>query len=548
MIWGLGPDDQTHNQFRAEGFSSHPDNPQNAPSHGPSQAPPRLQKKRVPTAQQVAKSSRTQTSTHTSNAKQSLARTQRQAHDDKRSPLSQVSPDVEIRQDIVNGLPWNEGQSVPTGVGGPDNLLSDTDVFSVDHNRILEWQLARLRQALRTSLADVDSYSGYPGRLEPIIPAAVSPGLPQSYPRIFVEPRPNESVSSTTRQSPIEIAQQYRQQQLYRQALQKQNFQVQNFLPTPPNSSSPQWSSHFSPYLTYCSTFSPELVGSTEHPVPVPTQKYRPGAHASQYLRHVYDGHEHDNFDTSTNISSAKTPPIVPNVNPTASLRQSSSSSTLAKYIKQLQALSPITHFSPFQPVPPPNAPLSQLPSTDESTVGPFRNVYHSSVVPTPPSPESPQTLSRGSSYNTRSMASTRPIQRHLSSVPEEDGPLLELSTSVSPPMLQSQVTTDSVSSTGHPMRYLEVPFVDVTRKSTVPDLPEFETNLGAPSIAFHHDTSPVKVRLPVTKEHNIREHTSGYNERNRGHQHGHRKKHRYKKLKGHATTNEQAPTRGLVG
>lgn len=551
MIWGLDPDGQPHNQIRAEGLSSHPDNPQNAPSHGLSQVPPRLQKKRTPTTQQVLKSSRAHTST--SHTKQSLARTQRQVPDEKRRPLSQVSPDIGTHQDIVNGLSWNEAQSVPTSVGVPDGIVNDADVFPVDNNRILEWQLARLRQALRTSLVDMDSYSTYPGRLEPVIPATLAPGLPQSYPRIFVEPRPNESVSSVTRQSPIEIAQQYRQQQLYRQALQKQKLQVQSFLPTPPNSSSPQWSSHFSPYLTYCSTFSPELVGSTEHPVSVPSQKYRSGSNASQYLPHVYDRHEHENvnnFDTSTNISSAKTPRIAPNVNSATSLRQgSSSSSTLAKYIKQLQALSPIAHFSPLQQVPAPNVPLAPLHSTDESTVGAFRSVYHSPAVPTPPSPESPQTLPRGSSYNARSMSLTRPMQRRLSSVPEEDNSaLLEFSTSVPPPRLQSQITTDSISSnhdgtTGHKVRYLEGPVVDVTRKSAVPD---FESNLGPPSIAFYHDTSPVKVRLPVTKEHNIPEQASGYHEQNKGHQHGHRKKHRYKKLRGPATTNEQAPTRGL--
>lgn len=561
MIWGLGPDDQPHSQVRAEGLSSHHDNPQNTPSHEPSQGPPRLQKKRTSATQQVPKFSRAQVSSHTGHAKQSLPRTQRRTHDDRRSPLSQVSPDIETNRDIVNGLPWNEGQSMPTNVGVPDNLVNHADVFPADNNRILEWQLARLRQALRTSLADMDSYSAYPGRLEPVIPTAVPQGLPQSYPRIFVEPRPNESVNSATRQSPIEITQQYRQQQLYRQALQKQKLQVQNILPTPPNSSSPQWSSHFSPYLTYCSTFSPELVGSTEHPAPVPPQNYQSGGNASQYLRHVYDRHEHDNvngFDTSTNIniSSTKTPRIVPNVNSAPSLRQSSSSSsTLAKYIKQLQALSPIAHFPQLQPVSPSNGSLAPLPSTDESPVGPFRSVYHSPVVPTPPSPESPQTLSRASSYhNARSMAPNRPVQRRLSSVPEEDNALLELSASISPSRLQSQVATDGISSshdgtTGHQMRYVEVPFVDVTRKSAIPDLPEFESNLGAPSIAFHHETSPAKVRLPVTREHNIREQASGYHERNKeGHQHGHRKKHRYKKLKWPAATNEQATTRGLVG
>ncbi|KAF8135664.1 hypothetical protein EV363DRAFT_1415447 [Boletus edulis] len=430
MIWGLGPDDQPHNQVRTE---APPSNHENPPSHGPSQIIPRLQKKRTSATQQVPKSSRAQSS-HTSHAKQSFARPQRQTPDDKHTSLSQVSPDTENRQDI--------GQPIPTNVGVPDNFLNDADLFPVDNNSLLEWQLARLRQALRTSLADIHSYTAYPGRLEPVIPAAVASGLPQSYPRIFVEPRPNEFVNSPTRQLPIEIAQQYRQQQLYMQALQKKKMQIQNLLPTPPNSSSPQWSSHFSPYLTYGSTFSPELVGSTEHPIPVSSQKHRTGTDASQHPRHVYDRHEHDhvnNFDTSTNTLSAKTPQIAPNVNSVPSLSQSSSSSsTLAKYIKQLQALSPIAHFSPLQPVPPPNASLPPL-SSNESTV-PFRTVYHSPVVPTPPSPESPQTLSRGSSYHgVRSMAPTRLVQRRLSSVPEEDSALLELSTFVSPSRLQSQ-------------------------------------------------------------------------------------------------------------
>lgn len=546
MIWGLGPDDQPHNQIRAEGPPSHPDNAQNPPLYGSSQVPPRLQKKRIPT-QQVPKSSRAQISTHASHAKPSLARTQRQAHDDKRTLLSQGPSYIETHQDIdiVTGLPWNEGQSMPASIGACDNPANDPDVFPVDNNRILEWQLARLRHALRTSLADMESYSTYPGRLEPVIPAAMTPGFPQSHPRIFVEPRPNEPFSPATRISPVELAQQYRQQQLYRQALQKQKLQVQSILPTPPNSSSPQWSSHFSPYLTYCSTFSPELVGSVEHPVSVPSQKYRSSANASQYLRHVYEHSNTNDIDTSANIPSVKTPQIAPNFHSASSLRQtSSSSSTLAKYIKQLQALSPIAHFSPLQPLPPSNVPLAPLSSTDESPVGPFQSVYHSPAVPTPPSPESPQSLSQGSSYhNSRSMASTRPVQRRLPSVPEEDGTLLELSTSVSAPKLQNHVTTSSSPSSHDGTTRLS----DATRKTIILDLPEFENNLVAPPMAFH-ETSPVKVRLPVNKEHNIREQANGYHEQSKGHQHGSRKKPRYKKLKGPTPANERAPTRGLVG
>lgn len=542
MIWGLSPDDQPHNQVRGEGFSSHPDDPQSTPLHGTSQLPPRLQKKKTSVAQQIPKSSRTQSS-HASHTKHTFARSHCQAHDDKRNTLSQVSSDIEPPQDIVCGLPWNEGHSMPINVGIPDDFVGDHDAFPVDSNRILEWQLARLRQALRTSLADMDSYTTYPGRLEPVIPVALTSGLPQSYPRIFVESRPNEPVSPPTRQSSIEMAQQYRHQQLYRQTLQKQQLQLQNILPTPPNSSSPQWSSHFSPYLTYSSAFSPESVGSTEHPVPVSSQRYRSGANAPQ--RHVYDRHENVNvndFDTGTNIPSTQT--ILPNVHSAPSLRQSpSSSSTLAKYIKQLQALSPIAHFSPLQSLPPPNTSLSPLPSTDASAGA----VYHPPAVPTPPSPESPQTLSRGPSYhNARSMVSSRSMQRRLSSVPEEDSAFLELSMSASPLRFQSQATTDNIPSghdgtTRHHTRH-----VDVTRRSAFPDLCESESNLG---IAFHHDTSPAKVRLPATKEHNIREQTSGYHEQSKeAHQHGHRKKHRYKKAKGSAATNEQTATRGLVG
>ncbi|KAG9316400.1 hypothetical protein JVU11DRAFT_2433 [Chiua virens] len=248
---------------------------------------------------------------HTVNrAKPGNPRTQRQARDGRRSP-TQVSPDIEIHQDIVGDPSWNEVRSMPTTVEVPDTLAHDTDTLAIDSNRVLEWQIARLRQALRFSLADMDSYGAFAGRLEPVIPAGVGPGFPQSYPRIFVEPRPNESISPTARQSPIEVTQQYRHQQLYRQALQKQKSQAQNILPTPPDSSSPQWSSHFSPYLTYSSTFSPELIGSTEHLVSAPLHKYRVGANASQYPRHVYDRYEHDNvnnFDTSTNLPPCEEP------------------------------------------------------------------------------------------------------------------------------------------------------------------------------------------------------------------------------------------------
>ncbi|KAF9222583.1 hypothetical protein BS17DRAFT_767780 [Gyrodon lividus] len=445
MIWGLGPDDQPHTQPRAEGLSVLTDS-QKFASHGPNQVPPRLQKN-IPVVPQVDNQSRTPISANKSHMKSNNTGGTGRIHlFDKRSlSVNRALPGAETHDDAISGFPWIEGHSISNNPSSLNNLANDVNLSLVDDSRILEWQLSLLRQALRDSSVDLDPYNAYPGGLEPVIPSTAVSGFPQPYPRIFVEPRANESVGSLSRRPAVEIAQQYRQQQLYRRALQNQKAQQQNVLPTPPNSSSPQWSSHFSPYLVHHSTFSPDVAGSPN--LPSASQKYQFSPDTSQYLRHIHERNQpfnHANtFDANTKGSSSQSPQFIPKINASAAFRQNSpSSSTLAKYLQQLQALPPITYHSHPKPGPPPNVPLPPVPSINRELTGHVTSTYQSPVIPMPPSPESPQSRPRGISYqNPRSVPLTRLMQRRLSSVPEEDTAILELSSTVSSsrPQIQAE-------------------------------------------------------------------------------------------------------------
>ncbi|KAI0266797.1 hypothetical protein BC834DRAFT_1032521 [Gloeopeniophorella convolvens] len=76
----------------------------------------------------------------------------------------------------------------------------------------------------------------------PAMRVSSRPAVGSALPQIFIEPRsPEVPQLPSRRMTAMEIAQQYQYQQLLK-------MQHQNMLPTPPNSSSPQWSSEFSPY------------------------------------------------------------------------------------------------------------------------------------------------------------------------------------------------------------------------------------------------------------------------------------------------------------
>ncbi|KIK92828.1 hypothetical protein PAXRUDRAFT_146469 [Paxillus rubicundulus Ve08.2h10] len=567
MIWGLGPDDQPHPQPRTDGISASTDATQKFALHGSNQGLPHLQKK-APVSFQVVNQSRTLVPANKSHTKSSnISQTGRRMHlaDRRNAVANQALPRIETHHDMTYGLPWIEGSSHP---GVPDTLANNVNVSLVNDSRILEWQLSLLRQALKDSSADMDSYNAYSGGLEPVIPPTVTRGFPQPYPRIFVEPRANESVGSVRRQSAVEIAQHYRQQQLYKQALQNQKLQQQNVLPTPPNSSSPQWSSQFSPYLVHRPTFSPDVdgAGSPDRPSAFTSQDYQSNTDASQYLRRiVHERHEPFNhsstFDANATVSSSQSPQFIPKMNQPAAFRQNSSSlSTVTRYLQQLQALPPIAYHSSLRPGPPPDVPLPPLPCNSRDLTCHIASTHQSPVVPTPPSPKSPQSQPRSISHqNPRSVPLTRLMQRRLSSVPEEDGTMLELSSTVSP-RSQSQIAAErqpNVSARsgedGSHQRYLEVPVVvGAMPRTPSQDSAELAGDYRTTSSVLHHRTSPAKVRLPVVKQQPTvarRGQASEYdNQTKGGNQHGHKKKHRYKRSKGPGSVDERVQTRGLVG
>ncbi|KAI9442164.1 hypothetical protein H4582DRAFT_1926809, partial [Lactarius indigo] len=76
----------------------------------------------------------------------------------------------------------------------------------------------------------------------PAMRVSSRPAVGSALPQILIEPRsPENSQAPSRRMTAMELAHQYQQQQLLK-------MQQQSLLPTPPNSSSPLWSSEFSPY------------------------------------------------------------------------------------------------------------------------------------------------------------------------------------------------------------------------------------------------------------------------------------------------------------
>ncbi|KIJ67960.1 hypothetical protein HYDPIDRAFT_37538 [Hydnomerulius pinastri MD-312] len=568
MIWGLGPDDQSNNQSRVDGTSTNPDAAQKLASQAPTQVPSRLQKKKVPVPSQTASQSHAPAAANKTFAKSNnfaRAYPSQQQSGERKAPFpNQSYRGAETHEDTTYGPPWTEGHSMSSNANCREYIANEITAPVVDDGRILEWQLALLRQALRNSSVNQDAYSAYPDGLEPVIPTTAVPGFSQPYPRIFVEPRASEAIGSVRRQSAVEIAQQYRQQQLYHQALQNQKMQQKNFLPTPPNSSSPQWSSQFSPY--HGPSLSPDVAIFPDLPSAFTSQKYRSSADSSQRLRRLVRERQEalnhaSNLKMHNRIPTSQTSQFIPDINPNVNLRHNpSSSSTLAKYLQQLQALSPSTLQSPPQPGPPPNVPLPPAPSFQHNSrdlVGQFQGARQSLVAPTPLSPESPQSRPRSVSYqNPRSVPLTRLMQRRLSSVPEEDSPILEISSSSHLRLQTVAERQRSVSAHEAYQQYLEVPVGGATAaqpRTPSPDSMGFRGDYGTPPSVFHHGTSPAKVRLPVIKEQeSIGEvQGRGYQGQSRSdnNSHGYKKKYRYKKVRGQvASAPARARAGGLVG
>lgn len=311
-------------------------------------------------------------------------------------------------------------------------LLQDPTIqagrtFEVDSGNALDWQSALATpQFLRSPSAEKGPKIKVTKLLKPSAPAFVpnSQTVQLPWPRIFVEPRsaqPHE-VKQSRRTPAMETIPRVRQQQIQQSAL-----------PTPPSSSSPQWSSKFSPYPT--SLYSPDLTTSNQNWVlgNMARQNQRSSAESSNKLRRFVYERINGGAPPKVNISS-----------PDLQVNQTTSSSPAVDVSRVTQLSSPLSPYptsSPRHPGPPPTTPLPPLPSVPDSA---FR-LRQTLISTTPPSPTSPvRKRPRSISYqHPRSVPLSRTIQRRLASVPEEDlSSFLERNRSMSPPQRLEQPPT----------------------------------------------------------------------------------------------------------
>ncbi|THH21347.1 hypothetical protein EW146_g203 [Bondarzewia mesenterica] len=259
-------------------------------------------------------------------------------------------------------------------------------------------------------------------RSVPTMRVSSHPALGSALPQILIKPRSPPPFSSQ-RLSAMEIAQQYRQQQLHRQQ--------GSLLPTPPNSSSPLWSSDFSPYED--TLLSPNWASSHVNGRSVAALSNQPlsSAEASHELRRLV----YERMGLSADISASLAPPA--QIQSSARLQPAvrnitsvSSSETLVNYLGGHDAVYSTTA-SPQRPGPPPNTPRSRTVSQEQPT-----RRYQPYYAKAPISPTSPETHHRSLSYQQpRSIPLARLIQRRLSAVPEEDGNSTVRGRSPSPPL-----------------------------------------------------------------------------------------------------------------
>ena len=223
-----------------------------------------------------------------------------------------------------------------------------------------------------------------------------------AYPRIFVEPRSPQcdaSLSSrvpSVRLSPI----------TYSKSIPLMG------LPTPPSSTSPHWSSKFSPYQS--PSQPPDIILSqhTQYTKHVNQKKPWPAIDPSNELRKLV--HERFSSRTAGNLQSLPATPFTQHLQE----RQSATSNApqTSKYMQKLRVPSSFSVDSSRHPGPPPTLPLPPLPSTASYT--------RSQSIPSGPRLTStpPRSRTRSVSYqHPRSVPLARLLQRRLASVPEEE-------------------------------------------------------------------------------------------------------------------------------
>ncbi|KAI0066141.1 hypothetical protein BV25DRAFT_1821030 [Artomyces pyxidatus] len=268
------------------------------------------------------------------------------------------------------------------------------------------------------------------------------PAVGSALPQIFIEPRsPELSRIPPQRPSAMEIAQQYHQQQ------QRQNGSL---LPTPPSSSSPLWSSDFSPYedsaISPATSYMPHYSvrntsGNPDHLRRLVYQRMNDAAYDLEGASSLAPPAQIDSSSVSQlhcDLDSSRVP----------------SSQALMNFLtrRDIHRLSPLNSDYLLSSTGP-----SQ---TMHHTPGPMTELKAHRILSShgyvPPSPTSPEVDRHAYSHQhqPRSIPLARLIQRRLSAVPEEDSNSTVRGRSSSPP-LQMHLQAMQRSSQHAPRAYV---------------------------------------------------------------------------------------------
>jgi hypothetical protein len=251
----------------------------------------------------------------------------------------------------------------------------------------------------------------------PAMRVSSRPAVGSALPQILIEPRsPEVPQVPSRRMTAMELAHQYQQHQLLK-------MQQQSLLPTPPSSSSPLWSSEFSPYSHH--TLSPAPM---RHPV----QEQLRDPEVPDQLRHLVRERLGRNIVHDPDVS-----PLAPAVSISSVSRLDYPDYELDPVTSQA-----LTNLLATQDLPPQSSevllPVTRAPQALPGYLGHDIRRYSAPHHDTLLSPTSPEGLgyTRGRSQHQvpRSIPLARLMQRRLSSVPEEDSSPTIHGRSPSPP------------------------------------------------------------------------------------------------------------------
>ena len=270
-----------------------------------------------------------------------------------------------------------------------ESFGQDLRAFDMERGLGLTWQATLPQDGLESCcrLGSNQNLAKYLKASAPtFVPASQVPLC--SLPRIFVEPRPAEVPIS--RLSAIEMSQKHRQQR--------------NSLPTPPSSSSSQWSPYLTPYQD-----SPDLALLS----PAVSIKH---AQQQYCARDSLQQHDRLFYESLDRMAPTKKPSFAAptQINSTVCHRLASHhfpdpSGNLIKLLQHRHEIS-----SPPHPGPPPNTPLPPVP------IRGFQYDSSPSIISSSPTSLAPK--ARTLSYHQpRSVPLARLMERRLSSVPEEE-------------------------------------------------------------------------------------------------------------------------------